>query len=801
MSGTKSVDSGERREEAVVPGRPFLMFSESSAPVKGREEVSTIRQAGWMIAVAWTVFLTLSFVWNWQYERAVTHELALTGLRLSFEKDVVYRRWAAEHGGVYVPATEKTPPNPYLSQDSERDIATPSGRHLTLVNPAYMTRQVQELGREQYGMRGHITSLTPLRPENAPDPWEASTLQTLAAGAKEVVATVDIDGKPYLRLMKPFFTEEGCLKCHVQQGYRLGDIRGGISVSTPMEPYLAIMRHRQIALGVGHSLIWIMGLGGIGLMTSRLGRAARERLHTLEVLGESEARYRTLFERTANPVLVIDTGGSYFDANEAALDFLECSREELLTKNVRDFVPPESRPETIEKLRNLWESGGRMEREYVVHGRWKILDMTITPGMWRGKPVVFSMGTDITLRKTDEEERLTLERQLQQAKKAESLGRMAGAIAHHFNNLLGAVMGNLELATLDLPREAKALANIAKAMTASIRAAEISRLMLAYLGQSSGSRAPIELSEVCREALPLLTSSLPQEVHLKTEFPDEGAIIRADAVKIRQVLTNLVVNAGEAMAEREGDVVVAISLIFAADIQASRFYPPEWEPKDERYVCLSVADTGAGMDQETLEKVFDPFFSTKFAGRGLGLAVVEGVVKAHHGALTVDSAPGRGSVFRVFLPLSAEELRLPPMAEPFAAAPPKELSLVLLVDDEPMFRNLAQTMLELLGCEVITAGDGVEALEVFRAYQDHVQCVVLDLTMPRMDGWETLAALRALRPDLPVILASGYDEARAMAGDHPERPQTFLQKPYRMVELEKALGKALKASLAEDASP
>jgi signal transduction histidine kinase len=286
------------------------------------------------------------------------------------------------------------------------------------------------------------------------------------------------------------------------------------------------------------------------------------------------------------------------------------------------------------------------------------------------------MAEDITERKQAEEERLWLERRLQQALKAESLARMAGAIAHHFNNLLGAVMGNLELAMLDFPQGSKSLANLAEAMAASRRAAELGRSMLAYLGQSVGERAPIRFSDICREALPQLTASLPESVRLKVDFPEDGPIIRADAVQIRQIMTNLVMNAGESTGSGAGEVVMTVQVVPAADIRAAKFNPPEWEPNDDHYLCLSVSDSGAGMDQQTLEKVFDPFFSTKFTGRGLGLAVVLGNVKAHEGAVTVESTRGRGSVFRVFLPVLLQEVQLPGKTEPDDTAAPKEQGLV-----------------------------------------------------------------------------------------------------------------------------
>jgi CheY-like chemotaxis protein len=315
--------------------------------------------------------------------------------------------------------------------------------------------------------------------------------------------------------------------------------------------------------------------------------------------------------------------------------------------------------------------------------------------------------------------------------------------------------------------------------------------MLAYLGQSAGTMGPIELSQVCREALPLLRASLPQKVNMKIELPDPGPIIQADAAQVRQVLTNLVVNAGEALGDGEGDVVVSFSVAPASRIRASSFHPFDWEPTEENYACIEVSDTGCGMDPQTMEKLFDPFFSTRFTGRGLGLPVVLGAVKAHRGAVEVESEPGRGAVFRVYLPLSAEQPCPFPKAQADALESLGERGLVLLVEDEPALRNMAKAMLGLLGWDVITACDGVEAVEVFQRHQDQIQCLLLDLSMPRMNGWETLAAVRAIRPAIPVILASGYDEARVMAGDHPERPQAFLSKPCQMAQLKATLSRTM----------
>jgi len=224
----------------------------------------------------WTAFVATVLAWNLVQLRREVLETARHHARAAFEKDVAYRRWAAEHGGVYAPVSEQTPPNPYLAHVEERDITTPSGRTLTLVNPAYMTRQVHELGAEAYGLRGHITSLDPIRPENAPDPWEAEALRAFERGVTEVSSVEEVDGDANMRLMRPLITEAPCLQCHAQQGYQVGDVRGGISNAVPMEPLWAIAARTATHMSLGYGLLWLLGLGGIGLATRSLGRGLRE---------------------------------------------------------------------------------------------------------------------------------------------------------------------------------------------------------------------------------------------------------------------------------------------------------------------------------------------------------------------------------------------------------------------------------------------------------------------------------------------------------------------------------------------
>ncbi len=238
-----------------------------------------------LVMVVWIAGIGLSFALNWQQTENNMVEMATVEARSTFNKDLLHRRWATMHGGVYVPTTETTPPNPYLSHLPHRDVVTTAGQKLTLVNPAYMTRQVHELGQGQYGVRGHITSLNPLRPQNYPDPWEERALRSLETGIEETSSLEIIDDQLFMRFMRPMITEQGCLKCHEHQGYKVGDIRGGISVSVPYAPYQEIARQHEILLSSGHALIGVLGIVGI-LFGGRFILSSQSALH------ESEKRHR-----------------------------------------------------------------------------------------------------------------------------------------------------------------------------------------------------------------------------------------------------------------------------------------------------------------------------------------------------------------------------------------------------------------------------------------------------------------------------------------------------------------------------
>ena len=410
-----------------------------------------------------------------------------------------------------------------------------------------------------------------------------------------------------------------------------------------------------------------------------------------------------------------------------------------------------------------------------------------------GKPLLmFGTHSDITDRKRMEEQREKFEALNRQIHKAEGLHRMAGAIAHHFNNQLGVVMGNLELALEELPRETAPAESVAAAMQGALKAAEISGLMLTYLGQTSGRTSPLNLTEISRKTLPLIQTTAPGDLLLAADLPDPGPTVNANENQLQQILTNLATNAWEACADH-GLVRITVREVRQPDLPASHRLPVDWQPTAPAYACLEVTDTGSGISDEDIDRLFDPFFSSKFSGRGLGLPVVLGIVKAYGGAVSVESEVGRGSTFRVLLPLSADTAS--PQTFPMDRAHPGAMSgTVLLVEDEELVRETTRKMIVHLGFACLVAKDGTEAVSMFSQHADDVDVVLCDLSMPRMNGWETVSALRRIRPGIPVVLASGHDESRVFAGDRHDPLQGFLHKPYHQALLMDALARAMKTA-------
>jgi PAS domain S-box-containing protein len=376
-----------------------------------------------MLLLLWTALITGFCVWDYyQMYRAEYANAASVALD-NFNKDVVYRRWAASHGGVYVPATQQTPPNPHLVHLPERDVTLPSGKVLTLVNPAYMTRQVHELSVTQDGVRGHITSLNPIRPQNAPDPWEKTTLQLFETGVTEYSSREELDGRPYLRFMRPLKVETGCLACHEHQGYKVGDIRGGLSVAIPWTPHEERLQTYIPKILAAHGAIWLMGMIGIVYSRRRLRHNldAKEKLfeelqRNEQQLKKSEACFRQMFEDHSAIMLMMDpASGSIEDVNHAATRFYGYSREQMKTMNISDINLLS--PEQIGKCRGL--ATAREENIFIFphrlsDGSVRNVQVHTTPITHANKTLLYSIIQDVTEQKRAEEELQTSKERFKQ---------------------------------------------------------------------------------------------------------------------------------------------------------------------------------------------------------------------------------------------------------------------------------------------------------------------------------------------------------------------------------------------------
>jgi signal transduction histidine kinase/ActR/RegA family two-component response regulator len=394
----------------------------------------------------------------------------------------------------------------------------------------------------------------------------------------------------------------------------------------------------------------------------------------------------------------------------------------------------------------------------------------------RGGPRVDEAGAVVSMAGVaiDITSRRRLEEKMRQTQKLESLGILAGGIAHDFNNLLVGILGNASLLLEDTPDDSASRGVIENLLQASDRAAHLTRQMLAYSGRGRFVIERLNLENQVQQILALIGASIPKAVELEFDFQPDLPPVEGDSGQLQQLIMNLVINAAEAIESESGTVTISTRLreiesTYVKDNLAGDTIPPG------SYIVLEVHDTGVGMDAATQARIFDPFFTTKFTGRGLGLAAVLGIVRGHKGALTVYSEPGNGTTFKVFLPVAGTGKA--PSTESSPHHEFKGDATILIVDDEEVIQRTLKAALERYGYTVLTASGGTAALEILREMRDPIALVLLDMTMPVLSGEQTLRRLLAMRPDLPVIATSGYNEVEALRR-FGGGLSGFIQKPF-----------------------
>lgn len=535
-------------------------------------------------------------------------------------------------------------------------------------------------------------------------------------------------------------------------------------------------------------------------------REITERKRTEAQLLEREQLFRLLFDRSPDPNLLLE-GHRFVDCNPATVHFLGADNRAQILEIHPWELSPEFQPDGRRSQEKAADMIARAHRKGSHRFEWMHrrmdgsdvpVEVLLTAIPWQGKWILHTAWRDLSERRQAEEARRALENQVVQAQKLESLGVLAGGIAHDFNNLLAAILGNLNLAQTSLEAEAPAAAYLASAERTVLKASELTKQMLAYSGRGRFVVDQVDLNALVRDMATLLRVSIPKKVTLASSLEEGLPAIEADASQLQQVVLNLVTNAAEAVGEKTGQISLATRLVHLDAARLATLAPPQ-DLQEGRYVCLEVSDDGCGIPPEVRPRIFDPFFTTKRTGRGLGLSAMLGILKAHRGGVALESEPGQGSTFRVYLPAANGPAppEPPPSKEPDASVSGR----VLLVDDEPTILETGEAQLRHLGFQVRTARDGQEAVDLLEADPGAIDLVLMDITMPRLDGREAFQRIRALRPGLRVILSSGYDEQDSLKDLSRQGLTGFLQKPYRLQELSAALQAAFTHARPDDGTP
>ena len=500
-------------------------------------------------------------------------------------------------------------------------------------------------------------------------------------------------------------------------------------------------------------------------------------------------------DRVADSVFWTDSEGRLIFVSDSTCQLHGYSREEMLGLTLFDIDPAL----TSEGWSTNWK---RMKGEgpFTFETANRAKDGTIFPVEvtvnyleFNGREYNCAFVRDISERMRAEEERLQLERRLQQSQRLESLGVLAGGIAHDFNNILMSVLGNAELALTDLSPASPARGNLLEITASSRRAADLCRQMLAYSGCGHLVAEAIDLRALIEDMLGFLQSTISKKALLNLNLCKNLPPMQGDASQISQVVMNLVLNASEAIGERSGVITISTGTTQCSGKYLAGTYGDENLPAG-LYLTLEVSDTGIGMDKATQERIFEPFFTTKFSGRGLGLSAVLGIVRGHKGALRLYSEPGKGTTFKILFPVAETVAESTGRTSGGSKDQWRGEGTVLLVDDEETIRTLGAAMLASLGFTVLTAADGREALSIYAEHRDEIALVLLDLTMPHMDGEEAFRELRLLDPQVRVILSSGYAQADITARFAGKGLGGFVHKPYSLAELRERLRVALEGA-------
>ena len=729
----------------------------------------TSRRAIVLISVFFSLIVLLSLIYNFNNISQYASGMALTEARSIFDLNLAYRRWNADHGGVYVPVTDTTQPNPYLSLSPRRDLLATNGTRLTLVNPAMMTRQVHAIltANPARPIINKVTSLKFVNPANAPDEWEARALRSFEAGRAEASELTTIGGLPYMRLLKPYFVEKGCLTCHAAQGYELGDVRGGLSVGVPMRPYLEHMASERRDSLLRHLVIWVFGLCGIGTLGVLVRRAEKDYIREKNLAESAAVEWAATFDAIHDCIMILDPEYRILRCNAATTRLCGRPEEQLRGRRcweiMHDGHMPAACPAAAALVSRKTES--------------TIIQHLSLPCMVATDPILDASGKVVKIVHTirDLTEQRKLEAQLFQAQKMEAVGTLAGGVAHDFNNILSAIVGYASLLEIKTPREDPRRTYVENILAATERAANLTKSLLSFGRKQTAELKPVSLNEIVSGFQKILARLIGEDIVFTISLFPGDLVIEGDRGLIEQVLMNLATNARDAMANGGRLTIRTDREVFDRD---------SGEIAGGSYAVIAVSDSGPGMDKVTQEHLFEPFYTTKDVGKGtgLGLAIVYGIVKKHNAAIHVYSEQGIGTTFKIFVPISRETAKRGQQL-PAPVSLPAGSGTILLVEDDVQTKEVARILLEECGYTVLMASDGEEGLRVFREHGERIELVLTDLIMPKKNGREAFEEMNSIRPGVKAIFMSGYSmdiiEGKGLLG----RGMHFLSKPLNPTEL------------------
>lgn len=525
----------------------------------------------------------------------------------------------------------------------------------------------------------------------------------------------------------------------------------------------------------------------------RLQREIQERELIEQELRRSQHELTNLFDLSLDIICITNPEGVLLRINKAFERILGYSTQELQGSRFVDLIHPEDKLSTQERFAQLLRGDtvyGYRNRYRTRDGQWRHLSWT--SNLDPEQQLVYATARDITEQVQHEEIQKKQERALRETQRLESLGLLAGGVAHDFNNLLSIILGNAELLCMDMQAAQLDTEPAESIKQTTQRAAALCSQMLAYAGRGQFVIEPIDLSQQVLEMTELLHVSLSPNTSLHLDLDQDLPTIQTDAKQMRQIILNLVTNANEAISNKTGNITLRT---YTTHLEVERIpHIPLGgsPPQDGHYLCLEIKDDGVGMTPEIQQQAFEPFFTTHFTGRGLGLAAVQGMVRNHKGLIQVQSEPGQGTTISICLPCEPASRATQGLPQnPLEAVSRANMSCILVVDDEPMVLMMSSRLLESIGYTTLRASSGTEALTLFQQHPGDIHAVLLDLTMPGMDGAETFERLRQLQADLPVVISSGYASEEVAERFQGNPPNQIIQKPYLLESLREAISLAL----------